>query len=294
MTTTQTVRTHDGRKLRIVDGGDANGWALIAHHGTPASGALYPAHERYARDHGIRLIGYDRPGYGGSDRSPGRRVAGAGGDVLAIADHLELTRFSVWGHSGGGPHAIACAATLSDRVASAAASASVAPFGGEGLDWMVGMGEDNQKEFRAALDGQEALENFVQPELEAIRRHPEELSPELKSLLSPEDFELLTGELGEFIRSSTRIAVEHTPTGWIDDDLAFVTDWGFNLASIRVSTSIWQGKLDRFVPYSHGLWLSHHVPRSEFRPFDQETHLTLFDRKFPEVAQWLRDHGRGL
>lgn len=191
MAPTQTIRTEDGRTLRVAEGGDSGGWPLIAHHGTPACGNLYPAHDRYALEHGIRLIGYDRPGYGGSVRSLGRRVADARGDVLAIADHLELARFSVWGHSGGGPHAIACAATLPDRVASAAASGSCAPFEAGGLDWIAGMGEGNIQEFRASLEGPEALERFLQPEWNAIRAEEDELSPELRSLLSPEDFELL-------------------------------------------------------------------------------------------------------
>ena len=294
MAPTQTIRTEDGRTLRVAEGGDSGGWPLIAHHGTPACGNLYPAHDRYALEHGIRLIGYDRPGYGGSVRSLGRRVADARGDVLAIADHLELARFSVWGHSGGGPHAIACAATLPDRVASAAASGSCAPFEAGGLDWIAGMGEGNIQEFRASLEGPEALERFLQPEWNAIREEEDELPPELRSLLSPEDFELLTRELGKYLHSNSRFAVEHAPDGWIDDDLAFVTDWGFDLADIRVPTSIWHGRLDRFVPYSHGVWLSQHIPQSEFRLFDQETHLTLFERKFPEITQWLRTHGQGL
>jgi pimeloyl-ACP methyl ester carboxylesterase len=293
MIRTLSAKTRDGRTLRVVDGGDPSGWPIMLQNGTPASGDLYQPLERYAREHGIRLVGYDRPGYGGSDRSPGRKVASAGGDVLAIADDLGITRFSVWGHSGGGPHTLACAATLPDRVASAAASASVAPYEATGLDWMAGMGVGNVREFRAAATGREALERYVQPEWEAIRHGSEELSPEFRTLLSPEDFELLTGELGAFLNFATRSGLERSPEGWIEDDLAFLTDWGFDLSSVKVPTSIWHGKLDRFVPYSHGVWLSKHVPHSEFYLFDQETHLTLYDRRFREIVRWLEDHAMG-
>jgi len=293
MTSTLIVRTKDGRTLRVQDGGSPDGWPLILHHGTPVSGNLYPPGEQHALDHGIRLIGYDRPGYGGSDPSPGRRVASAGADVAAIADHLGLARFSVWGHSGGGPHALACAATLPDRVASAAASASVAPYAAKGLDWMSGMGEGNLREFGAALDGREALERYVLPECEALRDESGTISPELRSLLSPPDFELLTGELGAHLRSAQRFGIEKSPEGWIDDDIAFLADWGFDLGTVKVPTSIWHGKMDLFVPYAHGVWLAKQVPHAEFHSFDEETHLTLYDRHFREITLWLRDRARG-
>ena len=291
MTSALFVRTKEGRTLRVTDGGDPSGWPIIVQSGTPMSGDFYPPVERHARDHGIRLVGYDRPGYGGSDRLPGRNVASAGGDVVTIADHFGLTKFSVWGHSGGGPHALACAATLPDRVASAAASACLAPIGAEGLDYMAGMGEGNVREFRAAAAGRESFERYVQPEWEAMKE--EKLSPDFQTLLSPEDFELLTGEVGQYMASSMRFALQQSPEGWIEDDLAFLSDWGFDLGAVKVPTSIWHGKLDRFVPYSHGVWLSEHVPRSEFHSFDQDTHLTLVDRRFPEIAKWLQDRARG-
>ena len=291
MTSTLTVRTHDGRALRVVEGGDRSGWPIIVHHGTPMCGDHYPPAERYSREHGIRLVGYDRPGYGESDPCPGRLVASVAGDVTTITDHLGIEKFSVWGHSGGGPHALACAAMLPGRVASAVASASVTPFAAKGLDWMAGMGEGNLREFGAAVEGREALERYLTPEWEAMRA--EKVSDDLSSLLSKEDFELLTGELGQYMAASMHFALEKSMEGWVEDDLAFLVDWGFDLANVEVPTSIWHGKLDRFVPYAHGVWLSDHVPRSELHSFDQETHLTLVDRRFPEIARWLKDRARG-
>jgi len=219
-------------------------------------------------------------------------VASAGADVAVIADHLGLATFSVWGHSGGGPHALACAATLPDRVASAVASASVAPYGAQGLDWMAGMGEGNVREFGAALSGREPLERYVRSQCDTLRQASGELSPDMRSLLSPQDFELLAGELGRYFQSAQRFAVEKSPEGWVEDDLAFSADWGFELSRVKVPTSIWHGKLDRFVPYAHGVWLSQHVPPAEFHSFDRETHLTLYDRHFREITQWLHDRAR--
>lgn len=293
MTSVLIVRTKDRRNLRVVDGGDPRGWPIVVHHGTPMAGDLYAPLERYAKDHGIRLISYDRPGYRDSDPSPGRRVASAGQDVSTIAAHLGIARFSVWGHSGGGPHALACAATLPNQVASAVASASVAPYAAQGLDWLGGMGEGNVREFRAALEGKDSLERSLKPEKEAMMREGNQPSPAVLTLLSPEDFELLRGELGSYLMTAMRSGVQRSLEGWVDDDLAFLTDWGFDLGGVKIPTSIWHGKLDRFVPHAHGVWLSEHIPQSELHSFDQETHLTLFERRFSEIVQWLQDHARG-
>ena len=106
---------------------------------------------------GVRLISFDRPGYGGSDRLDSRRVADVVPDVVAIADELELERFAVLGRSGGGPHALACAALLPDRVTRAGVLVSLAPWEAEGLDWFAGMSDSNVREYTAAATAPESL-----------------------------------------------------------------------------------------------------------------------------------------
>src|SRR5439155_23347798 len=108
------------------------------------------------QERGIRLFSYDRPGYGGSSRDEGRNIASCGGDVAAVCHALGVERFCVWGISGGGPHALATAALLPERVAAAAALAPVAPFDAEGLDFYEGMGEKNVEEFGVIFEGEEA------------------------------------------------------------------------------------------------------------------------------------------
>jgi pimeloyl-ACP methyl ester carboxylesterase len=138
----RTLELRDGRRLRSYDtgpSGAADELTVMWHHGTPNIGLppepLFPASERL----GIRWIGYDRPGYGGSTRRLDRDVASAATDVAAVMDDLGIERFAVMGHSGGGPHALACAALLSDRVSAAVLGSSLAPFGAEGLDYFAGM-----------------------------------------------------------------------------------------------------------------------------------------------------------
>src|SRR5262245_42846242 len=124
---------------------------MLAHVGTPGSSLLYESHLRAAEERGVRLFSYDRPGYGGSTRVVGRTVADCAADVAAVCDALEIGRFCAWGISGGGPHVLATAALLPDRVASIAAIASVAPYDAEGLDYTEGMGELNVESFAAIV-----------------------------------------------------------------------------------------------------------------------------------------------
>src|SRR3954471_23462564 len=138
MARTTHVATPDGRTLEVHDGGDPAGRVVVSHHGTPGSGVPYERGEALAAERGLRLIGYDRPGYGGSDRHHGRAVADAAADVAAILDAPGGQRFAPLAASGGGPHALACATLLADRCAVAITVAGVAPFSADGLDWSAG------------------------------------------------------------------------------------------------------------------------------------------------------------
>lgn len=116
-----------GRTLEVHEEGDPEGLPVIVHHGTPMAGLQYEPHAELAREQGIRLIGYDRPGYGGSTRDSGRRVADCVADVTAKADALGLDRFASWGVSGG-PYVLACAALCDGRLTAVASLAAVAPW----------------------------------------------------------------------------------------------------------------------------------------------------------------------
>ena len=123
----RTVRAPDGRTLAIEEAGDPGGRPVLVHNGTPNSRHLYGPAAADAAARGLRLIGYDRPGYGGSTPQPGRTVADCAADVRAICAGLGIDRLAMWGVSGGGPHVLACAALLPDLVTAAASLASLAP-----------------------------------------------------------------------------------------------------------------------------------------------------------------------
>ncbi len=272
---------------RLHELGDPSGFPIIYHHGTPTSGRLY---ERW-QTAGVRLIGFDRAGYGGSPRQAGRDVASVAADVEAIADALELERFATWGISGGGPHALACAALCGERLTAAASLAGVAPWGADGLDWLAGMGEENLREFGLAVAGEDAL----RPALEdwragLLQTTAESLTAVWESLLGEADRAALTGGLASFLHRGTTDAVTDGVDGWVDDDLAFASPWGFDPAAVARPVLVVQGGDDRFVPRSHGEWLGEAIPGCETRFDDRHGHLTLYEHAVPDIHAWLLEH----
>jgi pimeloyl-ACP methyl ester carboxylesterase len=284
----QSVRIPDGRTLTWREGGDPTGVPVFELHGTPGSSLLYEPHLRDAGERGIRLLSYDRPGYGASTRRAGRNVADCAADLAALCDALGIERFCVWGISGGAPHALAVAALLPDRVAAAAALAAPAPFDAEGLDFFAGMGEQNVESIQAVLAGEEDHRAAHERDLaQLLAVTPDELESAWRTLLGPADVEVLTTAVAAFVLDEIRAGLQPSAEGWFDDDLALVEPWGFDLGAIRVPVLYWHGEQDRFVPFAHGVWLAERIPGVDARLTADDGHLTLYERRIPEVHAWL-------
>jgi pimeloyl-ACP methyl ester carboxylesterase len=263
----------DGRALEVEAIGSADGVALITHHGTPsAAGAFAPFAEACVR-RGLRLVSYSRPGYGGSARHAGRSVADCAADVAAIADALAIERFHTLGGSGGGPHTLACAALLGDRVLSAAAIACPAPFEAEGLDWFAGMGEDNKEEFAATADDDATLQARLERHgEELLAADPEHSADAYGDVVSAVDRAAISGAYGAYGAGQTRRGLASGIWGWFDDNRALLAPWGFDPAVIAVPTTIWHGRHDHYVPCAHGAWLAERIPGAHARLLDDEGH----------------------
>ena len=264
----------DGRRLdyRV---SRPDGRALVFHHGTPGAATPVGAIDRAAHARGLRVIAVSRPGYGTSSRRAGRSVTDVVVDTAEVLAELGIEECLVAGWSGGGPHALACAARLRG-VRAALVIAGVAPYRAEGLDFLAGMGEDNVAEFGAALVGDDALHTFLtqlHPELKDVT--PEGFIESLRSLLPAIDRAALTDEFGEDMAASFREALRGGVDGWFDDDMAFVRSWGFGLDEVRVPTSLWQGDVDLMVPFAHGEWLAAHVPGVSAHLLAGEGHLSI-------------------
>ena len=275
MTERQLVRTPDGRDIEILVTGPDDGLPFVVHDGTPVGLGIFKPTAEAARVRGLRPIQIARPGYEGSTPRPGRRVADIAADTTAVLDHLGSETFVTAGWSGGGPHALACAALLPDRCLAAASVAGVAPYHAEGLDWTAGMGPENIEEFGATLRGPEALTEYLEREAEALGEVTgEDVASSLGGLVSAVDVAALTGEFAENLAEGLRGAVRNGVAGWRDDDLAFVADWGFSLSETE-NVAIWQGDQDRMVPFAHGEWLAAHTPGARVHLMRGEGHLTM-------------------
>jgi pimeloyl-ACP methyl ester carboxylesterase len=275
---TFTVYLADGRRLEVLAAGPADGLPLVLHNGTPVGPVAYTPMADAAAERGLRLVICARPGYGDSTPHPGRRVADVTDDVAAVLDELGAPRFVTVGWSGGGPHALACAARLPGRCLAAATMAGVAPFTAEGLDWLAGMGTENVTEFGAAVAGEDQLTDYLEGEAADLATITgPKVADGLGDLVSAADRAAATGGFADYLAASFRASVRTGIAGWRDDDLAFVSDWGFTMADVGAGApvAIWQGDQDMMVPWAHGSWLAAHIPGAAAHLLPGEGHLTL-------------------
>lgn len=289
--TERDVELRDGRTLHVYDDGDPAGFAVVVHHGTPGGGLPYGPHAERARAAGIRMLAYDRAGYGRSTAQPGRSVADVAADLEDVLDALGIDRCASLGGSGGGPHTLALGALLAGRCVATCAIACPAPWEAEGLDWLAGQGEQNRAEWAAALEGPEVLDAHLERDAAELRgASAEQLREVMATLLSPPDRAVLTGGLAEYFLASTLRALEPGVAGWRDDDLAFTRPWGFELAEISVPVLLWQGEQDLMVPPAHARWLAPRLPGADVRLEPGDGHLSVWEHRLGEILEWLRAH----
>lgn len=283
------VSLADGRRhLKVRVSGNPSGIPVFFLHGTPGS-RLGPApRPKVLYNLGVRLISFDRPGYGGSARVQSRTVADVAKDVEAIAEALGIKRFAVLGRSGGGQHALACAALLPHRVTRVGVLVSLAPWEGMGQQWFDGMADSNRIEYMAAGSepgtlatrlGQAAARIKADP-----RSHVATLSPEM-----PDDDRRVMADVGiqALLAQNFAEALRDSADGWIDDALAFRAPWGFDPAEIKAPVLLWHGTDDVFSPVAHTRWLAEKIESAKvviIKP--GAAHFGALEA-VPEVLSWL-------
>jgi pimeloyl-ACP methyl ester carboxylesterase len=261
---TPDVVVANGRRVTFDWWGDPDGFPVFLLHGTPGSRSGPRPRTSVLYRLGIKLICYDRPGYGGSSRQEGRSVADAAWDVLAIASKLRLQEFGVVGRSGGGPHALACAALLDSMVTSTAVLVSLAPHNADGLEWHNGMTASNVAEYQLADSDVEAVKADLTERADQIRADPESLLRFLDDELTAPDARVVTDvAILEQLHDTYREAVRAGAYGWIDDVLAFRRPWGFDLRKIASPVLLWHGDEDVFSPPAHTHWLADRIPQAK-------------------------------
>ena len=288
---TKFVNAGDGRRLAVEERGDPAGFPVFVLHGTPGSRVGPMPRAKTLHFAGARLLAFDRPGYGESDRLPGRSIAEVAADVQAVADAYHLDRFAVVGRSGGGPHALACAALLPERVTRAAVLVTLAPCNAEGLDWFAGMAASNIMAYTLATVDPVGLMELLVSRGQSIRANPASLFDGIDEGLSASD-RLVIGDSGirGLLTSSYAAALARSSDGWFDDAMAFCKPWGFDPAEIATPVLLWHGADDRFSPASHTHWLAERIRNATLAVQAGASHFSALP-VFPRVLGWVAGAG---
>ena len=284
----RTLRTSDGRSLDLYVAGPEAATPVVFHAGTPGSGLPFGRLVDALAERGLRYVSWSRPGYGSSTRHLDRTVADVARDASDVLDSLGTSECYVLGWSGGGPHALAMAALLPERVRATATIGGVAPYPADGLDWLAGMGAENVAEFGASVKGPDVLAGFLGEWWEPMRTiEAESVAKELGDLIDEVDRSSLTGDFAESVAANFREGLRESYWGWLDDDLAFVRPWGFEVGSIEGPVHIWQGAHDRMVPFAHGEWLAARCGNACPHLLPEHGHLTLAVSSLPMILDEL-------
>jgi pimeloyl-ACP methyl ester carboxylesterase len=212
---------------------------VVLFHGVPGSRLFAPPPDM-PRELGVRLITFDRPGFGGSDRRPGRTLLDTPEDVAALADTLGVDRFAVLGVSAGGGHALACALTIGDRVTSVAVASMPGP-----LDEVPGAWDALDRRQRPAAE--KARED---PGVAAgwVVRYSQRWTGDPTTFLgrgTADDRALLADPAaGAMLRADAAEALRPGAGGMADDLVALWMPWGFRIADLRPGVRLWHGAED--------------------------------------------------
>lgn len=285
MADTFTFGTADGRFLCVDSNGDVSAKPILSFHGSPGSRLMTYGSTEQAASMGVHLLSYDRPGYGQSTSQPDRTVVSCVNDVVRIVDGLEIGRFAVLGVSGGGPHALATAALLPDRVTAVATLCGLGPLAEPTLNPWIGMPPAREAELRVFHnDPAQFRSNLAKMRERYLNLTDEQIVAQHASAPVAANLPL------DFFRGViARVKLGLAPgiEGMWEDHCAHCSPWGCDLESIAAPTQVWHGVADENVPYQHAVWLAEIIPSAELHLVEGESHLSLIANHWADSLRWL-------
>ena len=270
-------RLPDGRNLAYAEYGNPHGTPVFFIHGSPGSRLFRPPDEVTKRL-GVRLICAERPGYGDSTFQPNRRILDWPNDIASLADAMKLDTFTVVGHSGGGPHALACAYALPQRVKAAAIIAGAGPVDAPGategmvplnwfafkfgqyLPWSVGYAITRRVFRVAAADPSKAIDR----------------DKDTRPLVDNQIFDI--PEIRELCIQSDIEAYRHGLLAFAWDIRLITRPWGFPLDEIKVPVHLWHGTMDNSTTVAMARYMAQKIPNGKLTVCDGEGHMLLIPR----------------
>ena len=274
------LKLKDGRDFDYISNDSQSEVGILCHHGTP--GECTGWQKWFSELAGIKAVAASRPGYGLSDRRRARTVASDIEDQSQLLEFLGINKFVSIGWSGGGPHAINM--TRHPNCVGAITLAGVGEWGNKDLNFLEGMGPENHEEFGAALNGEADIENWMQKNYPGFANvQGSDLIESFGGLIGDADKRALTPEVAEVDAKSFRRALSKGYYGWLDDDLAFVQSFGFDLSQVTKPVLVWQGDDDFMVPRAHSEWLAKHIPTAKLNFVPGHGHISLGESYRSEI-----------
>ena len=275
------VKLSTSREIGYAEYGDPNGIPVFYFHGTPGSRLDAASFHEPARIHGYRLISIDRPGMGLSTIDKKLSLLSWANDVAAFADCLHIEKFSLIGHSGGGPYVAACAYAIPERLKGTAIVSGMGPL--ENPRAQIDLAT-NYKVMNALIKiipfGAHLLMWLTQKMIKNTNKIKEQM---INQLPEPDKIIFRDPNAARGYIESLREAFKKGVAGPAYEMQLLLKPWNFNLTDIKIPVTIWHGSLDKQAPISHAKIYADLIPNSQLRILDYEGHLSLIKNHIAEI-----------